>query len=199
MRRLGPAHRFCAVYVVCIHGHARPRVGKVQQRTCLSAAINRNGRCACLHMHRCRLQMINVPETPDPNALSWRCRPLVLYSCVHWSTDKVLTSFERTVWLRVATSPACASPVQNLRFQFFPRFAGFAGTTDSRERYLKGSPGTARARSKPAGPKAGTIVSGEAPSIQSVSHTLFHSRRAARSPAASPDAHSGAGSSLGTR
>ena len=78
-----------------------------------------------------------------------------------------------------------ADLVQNLRFQFFPRFAGFARTTDSRgrERYLKGSPGAARARSKPAGPEAGTIVSGDAPSIQSVTHTLFHSRRAALSPA----------------
>ena len=58
----------------------------------------------------------------------------------------------------------------------------------TQERYLTGQPGAARARSKPAGPKAGTIVSGDAPSIQSVTHTLFHSRRAALSPAASPDA-----------
>lgn len=46
---------------------------------------------------------------------------------------------------------AIADPVQNLRFQVFPRFRGVL-LTDSRERYLKGSPGAARARSKPAGP-----------------------------------------------
>ena len=89
------------------------------------------------------MQTINVPE----KITRYFCGA-DLYSCVRWSTDKIFTSFESTT----AATKAVHLPILFKICQFFPRFAGFAGTTDSRERYLKGAPGAARARSKPAGP-----------------------------------------------
>ena len=91
------------------------------------------------------MQTINVPE----KITRFFCGA-DLYSCVRWSTDKIFHIFREHSGRDKGSQ--LADHVQNLRFQFFPRFAGFAGTTDSRERYLKDSPGAARARSKPAGP-----------------------------------------------
>ena len=93
------------------------------------------------------MQTINVPE----KITRFSCGADLYYSCEHGQIFHIFREHSGR-WPRQG-SPL-ADLVQNLRFQFFPRFAGFARTTDSRgrERYLKGSPGAARARSKPADP-----------------------------------------------
>jgi hypothetical protein len=73
-------------------------------------------------MHRCRLQMINVPETPDPNALSWRCRPLQLRTLEHGQSFNIF---------RVHSVVAsCDKAVQHVPVLF--KICGFSSSQDSR-------------------------------------------------------------------
>ena len=98
-----------------------------------------------------------APDANDQRAC-WRAEKITRFFAVPTFTAAYAGARTFFSHLSRAQWPRQGSPladlVQNLRFQFFPRFAGFARTRDSRgrERYLKGSPGAARARSKPAIP-----------------------------------------------